>query len=221
MKTLLKKYMVFTIGLYLLSMSIVIIVHSTLGTTPISSINYVLSLNTSLTLGACTFLVNMLMIIGQLWLIRGHMFSRQSLMEIFMQIPFSFVFGAFIDLNMNIMSGLHPYNYFMAIALVLLGCLVQATGVVLEVKPQVVMMSAEGFVNYAAKRYNKDFGKLKRRFDISLVTTAILISLIMAQRIEGIREGTIIAALMTGTVVSFISRHILTRKNFEYIKNIF
>ena len=40
-----KRYLVFVIGLYFLAAGIVLIIRSALGTTPISSINYVLSLN--------------------------------------------------------------------------------------------------------------------------------------------------------------------------------
>ena len=49
-KELLKKYSVFILGLYFLAVGIVLIVRSALGTTPISSVNYVLSLNTPLSL---------------------------------------------------------------------------------------------------------------------------------------------------------------------------
>ena len=70
-KTILKKYLVFVFGLYFLAAGIVLIIHSALGTTPISSVNYVLSLNSPLSLGTCTFIVNVLLILGQFWLIRG------------------------------------------------------------------------------------------------------------------------------------------------------
>ena len=48
MKDVFKRYLVFVIGLYFLAAGIVLIVRSALGTTPISSINYVLSLNSPL-----------------------------------------------------------------------------------------------------------------------------------------------------------------------------
>lgn len=70
MKDVFKRYLVFVIGLYFLAAGIVLIVRSALGTTPISSVNYVLSLNSPLSLGTCTFLINMLLIMGQFWLIR-------------------------------------------------------------------------------------------------------------------------------------------------------
>ena len=119
-KTILKKYLVFVIGLYFLAAGIVLIIHSTLGTTPISSVNYVLSLNSPLSLGTCTFIVNVLLILGQFWLIRGTK-SRQDQISILLQIPFSFIFSAFIDFNMALTEDLYPSNYIMSIALLLLG----------------------------------------------------------------------------------------------------
>ena len=210
MKKLLEKYLLFIIGLYFLATGIVLILRSTLGTTPISSINYVLSLNTSFSLGTWTFLINLLLIAGQFWFVRDCL-NRRDTIEILLQIPFSFLFGLFIDLNMNLTAAIQPTHYITAIILLLAGCPVQAIGVVLEIKPRVAMMSAEGFVSYAARRYNKDFGKLKVRFDISLVTLAFLLSLLLAHKVEGIREGTVIAACITGYIVSFLSRKIMTR----------
>lgn len=211
-KSVLKKYLVFVLGLYFLAAGVVLIVRSALGTTPISSINYVVSLNTPLTLGTCTFLINMLLIVGQFWLIRGRG-SRQDTVEILLQIPFSFLFSAFIDLNMLLSSGLHPDSYAASIGLLLAGCITQSVGVVLELKPRVAMMSAEAFVKYASGRYNREFGRTKVCFDITLVTLAVLTSLAFTQTVEGVREGSLIAAGLTGYIVSFLNRKIMTRRN--------
>ena len=213
MKELLKKYLIFVVGLYFLAGGIVLIIRSALGTTPISSVNYVLSLNSSLSLGTCTFIINMLLIIGQFWLIRKNK-SKRDIIEILLQLPFSFIFSAFIDLN------LHPINYGMSITLLLVGCLVQSIGVVLEIKPQVAMMSAEGFVKYASRCYNKEFGKFKVYFDVTLVSSAIILSLILSQRIEGVREGSIIAACITGYLVSFLNQKIMTHKMLHKLRSI-
>ena len=219
MKELLKKYLIFVIGLYFLAAGIVLIIRSALGTTPISSINYVLSLNSSLSLGTCTFIINMLLIIGQFWLIRNNK-SKRDIIEILLQLPFSFIFSAFIDLNMLLTSGVHPSNYGMAIALLLFGCLVQSIGVVLEIKPHVAMMSAEGFVKYASRSCNKEFGKFKVYFDVTLVTSAVILSLILSQRVEGVREGSIIAACITGYLVSFLNQKIMTQKTLHKLRSI-
>ena len=62
MKDVCKRYLVFIIGLYFLAAGIVLIIRSALGTTRISSVNYVLSLNSPLSLGTCTFLITMVLI---------------------------------------------------------------------------------------------------------------------------------------------------------------
>ena len=219
MKELLKKYLIFVIGLYFLAAGIVLIIRSALGTTPISSVNYVLCLNSSLSLGTCTFIINMLLIIGQFWLIRNNK-SKRDIIEILLQLPFSFIFSAFIDLNMLLTSGVHPSNYGMSIALLLIGCLVQSIGVVLEIKPHVAMMSAEGFVKYASRSCNKEFGKFKVYFDVTLVTSAVILSLILSQRVEGVREGSIIAACITGYLVSFLNQKIMTQKTLHKLRSI-
>ena len=118
-------------------------------------------------------------------------------MEILLQIPFSFIFSAFIDFNMVLASDIHPVNYAASIGLLLIGCIIQSIGVVLELKPRVAMMSAEAFVKYASSRYNREFGRTKVCFDITLVTLAVLTSLAFTQTIEGVREGSLIAACLT------------------------
>lgn len=218
MKGTFLRYSVFVAGLYFLSLGVVFIVKSSLGTTPISSINYVLSLNTPLTLGMATFALNMLLIIGQFVLVHG-CGTRRDQVEILLQIPFSFLFSAFIDFNMAIMSGVEVAGYPMALGLLAAGCVAQGVGVTLEVKPDVAIMSAEGFVKYASRRYNRPFGKLKVWFDVSLVSCAALLSVALAGRIDGIREGTVIAALSTGYLVTFLSLHVFTRSNARALRH--
>ncbi len=213
------RYLMFVFGLYFLSAGVVLIVRSALGTTPISSVNYVMSLNSPLSLGVCTFLINMLLIVGQFWLIRERR-SRQDTVEILLQIPFSFLFAAFIDLNMALTRGLVPANYAMSLLLLLVGCVVQAVGVVLEIKPRVAMMSAEAFVKYASQRYNMEFGKVKVRFAVTLVLMAVILSLIFTRYVEGVREGSVIAACMTGYIVSFLNNKIMTRRMLNRLLSI-
>jgi len=216
MKDLFKRYAVFTAGLYFLSMGIVLIVRSALGTTPISSVNYVLSSHTPLSLGTWTFIINMILILGQFWLIRG-VSGHRDMIEILLQIPFSFLFSAFIDMNMFLTGDVVPVNYMMSVVLLGAGCVIQAVGVVLELKPHVAMMSAEAFVKYASLRYCKEFGHLKVWFDVTLVSLAILISLAITSRIEGVREGSVVAACTTGYIVSFLNNRIMTRSTLRRV----
>ena len=202
-------YAVFIIGLYSLTLGVVLIIRSSLGTSPISSFSYVLSLNTPLTLGMATFILNMLLIAGQFWFLRG-IGTRRDYMEIMMQIPFSLLFSAFLDINMYLFRGMTPESYAGALAFLAVGCLIQAFGVVLEIKPNVVAMSGEGFVKYAARRFGKDFGRVKVMVDVGLVLLAVVTSLAMTHSIIGVREGTLVAALGVGLLVSFINTRLIS-----------
>lgn len=216
-----KRYLVFIIGLYFLALGIVMIVRSSMGTTPISSINYVCSINTPLSLGTWTFITNLIMIALQLLLIRGGYGNKKDVIEILLQIPLSFVFSAFIDLNMWITNRISPFNYGMSVVFLLIGCIIQSVGVVLEIKPKVAMMSAEGLVKYLSRRVNKEFGKMKVYVDLTLVSLAILASLAFSGKIEGVREGSVIAALITGYIVSFLNHKIMTRKMIHRLIPVF
>ena len=157
------------------------------------------------------------MIIIQLWLASGKYGTRKDTIEILLQIPFSFIFSAFIDLNMILIHNLVPSNYGMAVSILLAGCIIQSIGVVLEIKPKAAMMSAEGLVKYIARRCNKKFGNVKVYVDITLVSLAILISLAFTMRIEGVREGSVIAACITGYIVNFLNYKVMTRKTLYRI----
>lgn len=214
MKNIVLRYLIFSIGLYCLALGMVLIVASSLGTTPISSMNYVLSVNTPLSLGSATFLFNMILIICQI-ILAGRHSSRKDYIEILLQIPFSIPFSIFIDFNMWLVEGLHITNYLTAISVLLTGCVIQGIGVSLEIKPNVAMMSAEGFVKYISRRFGKPFGSTKVIVDVTLVISAVILSLIMAGRIDGVREGTVIAAMITGYIVTFMTTRIFTRANLR------
>lgn len=219
MKNLMKRYAVFSLGLYFLAMGIVLIVRSALGTTPISSVNYVLSSHTPLTLGTWTFIINMVLIGGQFWLIRDR-YTKRDGVEILLQVPFSFLFSAFIDLNMWLTSEVVPTGYAMSVMLLGTGCLTQAVGVVLEIKPRVAMMSAEAFVKYASVRYGKEFGRFKVWFDVTLVSIAVILSLAITSHIEGVREGSVVAACVTGYIVTFLNTRVMTRATLRKMKSV-
>ncbi len=210
MKKYILRYIVFIVGLYLLTLGVVLIIRSSLGTSPISTLAYVVSIFTPITLGTATFVVNSVLILSQLWLVRG-IGTRRDRLEILLQWPFSVLFSLFLDLNMYLVHDFVPTSYAGSWLLLIVGCVVQAFGVALEVKPNVVAMSAEGFVKYAARRYHHNFGKTKVALDSTLVLLGVIASLGFCSAIVGVREGTLFAALVVGVLVNFFNSHVLSR----------
>ena len=69
-KIALSRYGWFTAGVLLNAFGVALITKAALGTSPISSLPYVLSLRFPVTLGQFTFLMNMLFILAQVLLLR-------------------------------------------------------------------------------------------------------------------------------------------------------
>ena len=89
-----KRYVVFLIGLFVNSLGVSVITKAALGTSPISSIPYVLSLNYPFSLGEFTVVFSFLLIFLQLLILRKRFRAEHVL-----QLPISFLFGLFIDLT--------------------------------------------------------------------------------------------------------------------------
>ena len=87
-KEVLKRYFIFLIGIYINSFGISFITKAALGTSPISSVPYVLSLGFWPTMGEFTIALSLLLILLQIALL-GKKFKKASLL----QIPVSIVFG--------------------------------------------------------------------------------------------------------------------------------
>lgn len=197
----LKRYIIFIIGLYINSFGVSLITKAALGTSPISSIPYVLSLNFPFTLGQFTIFFSILLIVLQLFIL-----GKNFKLEHALQIPVSIAFGYFIDFSMFLLSDLMPEVYVWKMIYLLLGCLILGIGVYAEVLADVVMLPGESFVRAIVFRWHTDFGITKICFDVSMAVIAAALSFIFAGALNGVREGTVIAAILVGFIARLIGR---------------
>lgn len=203
----LKRYLLFLVGLFVNALGVSLVTKANLGTSPISSIPYVLSLNFPFTLGNFTIFFSIFLIVLQILILR-----KNFKLENILQIPVSIAFGYFIDLTMYLFFWVDPQNYLLKIVALLIGCAVLGFGVYLEVVADVVMLPGESFVRAIVQTWNTNFGTTKIIFDTSMAVIAAVLSFVFAGKLNGVREGTIIAALLVG----FIAR--LLGKKLEFIK---
>lgn len=196
--SIIKRYFLFICGIFFMSLGISCVIKSTLGTSPISSIPYVLSFCYPISLGGVTFIVNMLFLLGQIIILRRKFEYIQLL-----QIPMTAIFSMFIDLTMNMLSALVPEMYIGKLVTMFVGAGCVALGVALQIIGNVVTLAGEGIVNAIATHWQFDFGNTKTCFDTTLVIIACLISWIYFDEIRGVREGTLISALITGSITRF------------------
>ena len=203
-KYLFRRYALFAIALFVNAMGVAYITKAALGTSPITSVTYVASMFTPLTMGQWTIILNLLFVLLELpFMTRRQV--KDDLRMYLSQIVITFFFGLCIDLCMFIIQDLNPVAYISKIANLLTGCIILAVGIALEVKADVAMMAGEYFVRVLVKKFHKDFGYLKLAFDWSLVALAVILSLCFMDGVYGVREGTVIAALLVGPIVHFVT----------------
>lgn len=199
-----RRYLLFVASLFINAFGIAFITKALLGTSPITSVTYVLSLFTPFTMGIWTILLNLLFVVLEPFLMTRKDL-REDLRMYLLQIPISFCFGLFIDFSMFMLSWLEPSAYVMQVTVLLIGCIILALGIALEVKANAAMMAGEYFVKTITRRFHGEFGYVKLGFDITLLTIACILSLVFLSDIQGVREGTVVSALLVGPIVHFVN----------------
>lgn len=212
MKNHLQRYFWFIIGIIINSFGIALITKAGLGTSPISSISYVLSMKFPFTLGQFTFIVNMFFILAQFILLKKDFEPIQ-----FLQIVVNVVFSACIDISMNLLSWLIVNNFMVGLFALLIGCGVLALGISIEVAPDVLVVPGEGIVRAISIVLNKRFGTIKIIFDVTLVSIATILSFLFFGKLSGLGLGTIISAIIVGYIVNLLNKKFLL---ISYIKTL-
>ena len=210
-----KRYLIFLVGLFVNSLGVSLITKANLGTSPISSIPYVLSLNFPFTLGNFTIFFSIFLIVLQLIILR-----KNFKLEHILQIPVSIIFGYFIDLTMILFSWVNPEAYIMKIVYLLIGCLILGVGVYMEVLADVVMLPGESFVRAIVLTWKTNFGTTKICFDVSMSVIAAVLSFIFAGSLAGVREGTVIAALLVGFIARLIGKKLAFLKDMIFPESV-
>lgn len=207
----LKRYLLFLVGLFVSSLGVSLVTKANLGTSPISSIPYVLSLNFPFTLGNFTIIFSLFLIALQVLILRKNFKA-----EYILQIPVSIAFGYFIDFTMYIFFWVNPQNYLIKIVTLLIGCIILGFGVYIEVIADVVMLPGESFVRAIVQTWNTNFGTMKIVFDCSMTIIAGILSFVFSGKLNGVREGTVIAALLVGFIARLFGKHLEFVKPFLF-----
>lgn len=195
------------VGIFVIAFGVALSIRSDLGTTSGSSLPYVSNLLfPSVSVGTFTILLNVLFVLIQVIIL-----GKKTGLAQLLQMPLLLMFGLFIDLNLFITRSFVPDHYIWQLLTVVLSCFVIAFGIFLELKADVGYLPGEGLSLVVSETYNWNFGKVKISIDSILVAVALFSALIFRGRLDGIREGTVIAALFVGAAVQWY------RKKFTFV----
>lgn len=102
------------------------------------------------------------------------------------------------DFSVWLIGGIGYSTYLTQWILCIVGIVLVAVGVSMEVVANVVTLAGEGLVLAICKVLPVKFGNIKVCFDVTLVVIAVSIGFLARGQLLGAREGTIAAALFVG-----------------------
>ena len=205
-----KRFLVMLFGMFVTALGLAICVEADLGISPLTTLAYTLhNVVPTISLGTFTFLQHLMFFALMVLVLRRDFRPYQLL-----QIPCSFLFGKFLDFWEYLLGNCAPSSYAACFILLMLGCVVVALGFSLIFTSRVPLEANTAFLNAVSMRIQKPYGTLKLISDVIIVCIAAAVGLLFLHKIVGIREGTVIAALIIGPIAGFFNRYLAKMERF-------
>lgn len=197
------RYVLYLLSLFIISIGACLSIKADLGTSPLICLPYVSSLITHLSVGEVMFVFTVLFILIQVLLLRRDFEKRQ-----YLQLVIGTIFSFFIDFSMMLVGFINPVGYLNQMILLLISCVVVAFGVLLEIQTEIVYLPADGVIVAISKVLKKEFPKIKPFVDTSMVIIAAVLSVVFLGYLAGVREGTVISAIIIGPIVKVLKKYL-------------
>ena len=191
---------IYTLGLLILAFGIALAVNCELGVSPVSSLPYVLSLIFNVSLGTCTTIVYATYVLLQMVLL------RKFQPALLLQLVFSTIFGWFVDGAKYVLGDFCLPTYFGQLAMLAASIVLIGFSLVLYIDVKLAPMPAEGLVGCLADKLGRPFSQMKTAFDCTSVLVAAVLSLVFLGGLVGIREGTVLTALLVGKMMGVLRK---------------
>lgn len=203
MNKMFRRLVVYLLGLWILAFGVAISVNGNLGVSPVNSLPYVMSLITGVALGNCVIVVFVGYILIQILIMRRE-FEWRNLGQILC----STVFGYFVDLSKAVLGDFALPSYPGRLLMLAVSIVFVAAGMCLYMSVNLMNMPMEGLTAAISKKVLKkmSFHEVKVIIDCTVVGIGIVLSLLFLGELKGIREGTVLSALLIGKVMKQIQK---------------
>ena len=192
----------YILGLFILAFGVAMSINSRLGVSPVNSIPYITGRIFDMDPGRWTIAMFVLFILLQIAILRKGFRPFDVI-----QIVFAFIFGYFLDFTLWLQGGFRIPTYFGQLAMLILSVILIATGLVFIISAKIVALPPEALcLAIAGKIKDAKFHNVKIVVDSALVLIALALSLVFLGGIDGIREGTVISAVMIGKTIPLIRK---------------
>lgn len=198
-----RRVVIYIVGLLFLAFGVAFSVNSNLGVSPVNSLPYVVSLITETDMGSCVIVIFGSYILVQILLLRRN-FQWINLT----QMVFSTLFGYFVDFAKWVVGDFALPTYFGQLAMLAISIILVAAGVCLYMDVKLVNMPMEGMTHAIKETLlpGLAFHDVKVIMDCVVVGIGVVLSFLFLGRLDGIREGTVICALLVGKLMKPIKK---------------
>lgn len=202
MKHLKVRIPMYFIGLFVMTIGIALSVKSNLGVSPVSSIPYTMTCVLGIEMGKATILFHIILVLIQILLLLKKFKPVQLL-----QVVIGVVFGYFTTFCNYMVSFLPtPENLGIRIIMVLASTVFVAFGIFLYLPADLIPLAGEGCMQAVSSVTHIEFSKVKIGFDCTMVLVSAITCLTVLHNLGSVGAGTIIAAILVGTLVGIINR---------------
>lgn len=203
------RFVVYLIGLFIMTLGVSMSVKSNLGVSPVSSIPYTITCITGLEMGKATILFHIVLVILQIAILRKN-FQAKNLLQIIVGI----VFGYFTTFSNYLFSFLPtPENLVIRLAMMLCSTVVIAFGIFLYLPADIIPLAGEGAMKAISDKTQVLFSKVKVCFDISMVVISLCACLLILHRLGSVGVGTVVAAVLVGSILGVINKMFGKKRN--------
>lgn len=197
-RNILLRYALFILGLFIASLGVAFSTKAGLGTSPVSAIPYSVSLiNSHLTFGSWLNILSILQITVQVILLR----KKCKPFEIIIQTVLAFVYGYMTDFSCFLIKGIVVKSYPEQFLFMILSCIILALGIWIQFKGGVAMLPGEAMNRAISQITGKKYENIKIFFDLLYISISAVICLVFIGKLKGVREGSVIAAVLVGTII--------------------
>jgi uncharacterized membrane protein YczE len=196
-KRLFRRVFVYVLGLFILALGIAFTINSALGISSISLIPFVVSKILGIYMGICVTGLFVIFILLQIIILRKE-FKLINLT----QLAVAYMFGFFVDTARLIVGDFYLPTYAGQLLMLAIGISLIVCGLTLYLEAKLISKPPEGLILALVQKIpNSAFHRIKIIMDSTLVTIGIILSLVFLGGFYGIREGTLISAILIGKLM--------------------
>ena len=204
MNNTIKRFIVYFLGLFIMTIGIGMSVKSNLGVSPVSTIPYTITLIYGIEMGRATILFHIMLVLLQILILKKD-FKIKNIFQVFVGIAF----GYFTTFSNNLMSLLpEPSNYLFRLILLAISIFCVALGILLYMSSDLIPLAGEGMMQAVSYKTKIEFSKCKIGFDVTMVIISAVTCYAFLNKLGSVREGTIISAICVGLVLKILKKYI-------------